>query len=167
MAIENAPSVARFYRGWEVYQQRLVTAFKPLESAHLKLQAGPGLWSIGMLGNHIIAARAWWFHFWMKEGGEEFVELAEWDEGEAMGERPAAEIVRGLEVSWGLIESRLADWTQADLEKQFRRPTPNDAGKRPRRSRQWIIWHVLEHDIHHGGEISFSLGMHGLTGIDL
>jgi uncharacterized damage-inducible protein DinB len=167
MAVNKPAAVARFYRGWDVYQQQLVTAFAPLESAHLQLQAAPTLWSVGMLGNHIIAARAWWFHFWMNEGGEEFDELADWDEGEAMAERSAAEIVRGLELSWGLIESRLGGWTEADLEKQFQRPTPNDAGKRPRHSRQWIIWHVLEHDLHHGGEISFSLGIHGLAGLDL
>ena len=29
-------------------------------------------------------------------------------------------------------------------------------------SRAWIVWHVLEHDLHHGGEISHTLGMHGL-----
>jgi uncharacterized damage-inducible protein DinB len=167
VAISTALPVAGFYRGWDVYQQQLVTAFTPLEQAHLQLQAAPTLWSVGMLGNHIIAARAWWFHFWMKEGGEEFDEYADWDEGVAMAERSAAEIVRGLEVTWGLIESRLAGWTTADLDKQFQRPVPNDAGKRPRRTRQWIIWHVLEHDIHHGGEISFSLGIHGLTGLDL
>ncbi len=92
---------------------------------------------------------------------------ASWDEGEAMAERSPAEIVRGLEVTWQLIESRLAAWNSTDLEKQFQRPTPNDAGERPRFTRQWIIWHVLEHDLHHGGEISFSLGMHGLKGIDL
>jgi hypothetical protein len=22
-------------------------------------------------------------------------------------------------------------------------------------SRQWVIWHVIEHDLHHGGELSF------------
>jgi uncharacterized damage-inducible protein DinB len=44
---------------------------------------------------------------------------------------------------------------------------PNEAGERPRRTRQWIIWHLVEHDVHHGGEISFSLGMHGVTGLDL
>jgi uncharacterized damage-inducible protein DinB len=167
MAVDKSQSVAQFYRGWDVYQQRLVTAIKPLESAHLRLQAGPDLWSIGMLSNHVIAARAWWFHFWLKEGGDELAELVEWDEGETMGERSPAEIVRGLELSWRVIESRPAAWTPADLAKQFQRPTPNDAGKRPRRTRQWIIWHVLEHDLHHGGEISFSLGMHGLTGLEL
>lgn len=167
MAVEKGLSVSGYYSGWGVYHRRLVTAIAPLEQAHLRLQAAPNLWSIGMLGSHIIAARAWWFHFWMKEGGEEFGELAEWDEGEAMAVRSAAEIVRGLEVTWQLIESRLAVWTSGDLQKQFQRPTPNDAGKRPRRTRQWIIWHVLEHDLHHGGEISFSLGIHGLPGIDL
>jgi len=94
MAVNKPLPVARFYRGWDVYQQQLVTAFTPLESAHLQLQAAPTIWSVGMLGNHIIAARAWWFHFWMKEGGDEFAEFADWDEGEAMAERSAAEIVQ-------------------------------------------------------------------------
>ncbi|HVB25083.1 MAG TPA: DinB family protein, partial [Ktedonobacteraceae bacterium] len=34
-------------------------------------------------------------------------------------------------------------------------------------TRQWVIWHLIEHDVHHGGEISFILGMHGLAAIDL
>ncbi|HEY6285010.1 MAG TPA: hypothetical protein VIX20_05065 [Ktedonobacteraceae bacterium] len=34
-------------------------------------------------------------------------------------------------------------------------------------SRQWVIWHVIEHDLHHGGELSFSLGAHNLAAPDL
>jgi hypothetical protein len=34
-------------------------------------------------------------------------------------------------------------------------------------TRQWVIWHLIEHDVHHGGEISFALGMHGLAAINL
>ena len=26
-------------------------------------------------------------------------------------------------------------------------------------TRQWVIWHLIEHDVHHGGEISLTLGM--------
>jgi len=33
------------------------------------------------------------------------------------------------------------------------------------RTRQWIIWHVLEHEIHHGGELSLALGNYELEGI--
>jgi uncharacterized damage-inducible protein DinB len=32
-------------------------------------------------------------------------------------------------------------------------------------TRQWIIWHVLEHEILHSGEISLALGNAGLTTI--
>jgi len=34
-------------------------------------------------------------------------------------------------------------------------------------ARGWIIWHVIEHDLHHGGELSYSLGAHGLAGLNL
>jgi uncharacterized damage-inducible protein DinB len=33
--------------------------------------------------------------------------------------------------------------------------------------RGWIVWHVIEHDLHHGGEVSFTLGMHGLAAPDI
>lgn len=167
MATSKERPIAGFYQGWANYQQLLVQAFRPLEAAELRLQAAPELWTIGMLGSHVIAARAWWFHFWMEEGGSEMDDFADWDEGEEATKREAAEIVRGLETTWELIASRLAKWTPADLMTEFQRPVPNDAGERPKHTRQYIIWHVLEHDLHHGGEISFSLGMHGLAGIDL
>jgi hypothetical protein len=32
--------------------------------------------------------------------------------------------------------------------------------------RGWVVWHVLKHDLHHGGEIGFSLGLSlGLHGL--
>jgi uncharacterized damage-inducible protein DinB len=34
-------------------------------------------------------------------------------------------------------------------------------------TRQWVVWHLIEHDLHHGGEISLILGSNGLTGLDL
>jgi hypothetical protein len=38
---------------------------------------------------------------------------------------------------------------------------------RPAVSLQWIIWGVLQHDIHHGSEISTTLGVHGLPVVEL
>ncbi|HEV2661283.1 MAG TPA: hypothetical protein VGU68_11820, partial [Ktedonobacteraceae bacterium] len=37
----------------------------------------------------------------------------------------------------------------------------------PAVSRQQIIWGVLEHDIHHGSEISTILGVHGLPVVEV
>ncbi len=63
-----------------------------------------------------------------------------------------------------MIQDALARWTPADLEEVFPHPYNKES---PARSRQWIIWHVLEHDIHHGGELSSILGAHGLAAVDL
>jgi uncharacterized damage-inducible protein DinB len=30
-----------------------------------------------------------------------------------------------------------------------------------------VVWHLIEHDLHHGGEISQILGSHGVSALDL
>ena len=154
-------------RGYEAHQRRLVKMITPLDQAQLDLAAAPHLWSVRTLACHIVAARAGWMHSWMGEGSASFGAMADWDEDEALATRSAAEIVRGLEESFAVIKSGFERWSAADLAEEFVRPTPNAAGERPKRSRQWIVWHLIEHDVHHGGEISFSLGMHGVPGLDL
>ena len=154
-------------RGYEEHQRKLVKMISPLDQGQLDLAAAPHLWSVRTLACHIIAARAWWMHSWMGEGSPEFGTMTDWDEDAALATRPAADIVRGLEESFAVIKSGMERWSQHELAHEFVRPTPNEAGERPARARQWIIWHLIEHDVHHGGEISFSLGMHGVAGLDL
>jgi uncharacterized damage-inducible protein DinB len=167
VGFEGGGLAAEFCRGYEVHQRRLVKMIAPLDAAQLDLAAAPHLWSVRTLACHIIGARAWWFNSWMGEGPSEFAQMNAWDEDEALATRPAAEMVRGLELSWSVIKAGLERWSAADLTTEFIRPVPNAQGERPSRSRQWIVWHLVEHDVHHGGEISFSLGMHGVTGLDL
>ena len=53
----------------------------------------------------------------------------------------------------------LTRWSPADMQQTV----PDDwDGEQVQLSRAWIVWHVLEHDLHHGGEISLTLGIHGL-----
>lgn len=61
-----------------------------------------------------------------------------------------------------LVEPALQPYAQMwlDMERLF-------GVVRPARSRQWIIWGVLEHDIHHGSEISTTLGVHGLPVVEM
>lgn len=161
------PSVAMYYSGWENYQRLLAGAIAPLDDQQLNLRAAPHLWSVRTIANHVVAARSWWFHSWMGEGGREFDAMSDFDEDEESERRPATEIVKGLEATWSLVDSCLHRWSEAELDARFQRPTPNAAGERPWRDRRYIIWHVAEHDLHHGGEISFSLGMHRIPAIDL
>jgi uncharacterized damage-inducible protein DinB len=53
----------------------------------------------------------------------------------------------------------LARWNPDEMRHTF----PDDLdGKPVDVSRAWVVWHVMEHDLHHGGELSLILGMHGL-----
>jgi uncharacterized damage-inducible protein DinB len=104
-----------------------------------------------------------WFHDLMGEGSEEIAPIARWDRrGEPV--RDAEGLVHGLQVSWNMIANALARWTIADLDYVFHETYH---GEEYHLSRQWVVWHVIEHDLHHGGELSYSLGMHGLAGIDI
>ncbi|SRR5581483_7375784 len=153
------------YKGWDVYQNHLVNALAPLSPEQLALQAARDLRSIGMLAKHIIAVRARWLSHRLKEGDEQLIAIGEWDSSRH-SDRSAAELVSGLQITWRVIEAALQRWTFADLEETFR-DVDEETGEEEVFTRQWIIWHLLEHDLHHGGELSFLLGMHGLAAINL
>ncbi|HYW24743.1 MAG TPA: DinB family protein [Terriglobales bacterium] len=150
------------HSGWAQYNELLENALAPLDAEQLSLRAAPGLWPIRTIANHIVAARAWWFNSWMGEGGPTLADLVDFDENEGSETRGASEIVDALGRSWSCLAECLGRWTEADLDATFQ-PFPH----RPAETRQFIVWHVAEHDLHHGGEISLTLGMHGLAGLDL
>ena len=156
----NHTSLANYYKGWDNYQELLSKAIEPLSPDQLALRAASSLRSIDELASHIITARAWWYHGMMREGGSDMEEFYTWDD-EGAPAHSAAELVRGLDLTWNLVQSCLSRWTAADFDQTFLTRSYGE------RSRQWIIWHVIEHDLHHGGELSFTLGMHGLAAPDL
>lgn len=167
---EHQLSLSLFYKGWDVYQQHLVEAIASLTAEQLALRSSPHYWSVGMIVTHMVAARAWWFHTKMGEGSPDLSALELWDLGVCEKGidplHPAAELVEGLERSWQVIEQTLTRLTVSELAQVI--PIRSWTGEeRPARSRQWIIWHVLEHDIHHGGEISSILGAHGVAAVNL
>ncbi len=160
--------VIGFFAGWKQHNALLTRTLSPLGDEELSWSAGEGLWPIRVLACHIVAARAWWFKGWMGEGDDELERLITIDDEEL--ERPtrnAAAICKALDKSWSDVQECLERWTDADLDAKFQRPRPNASGERPWRDRRYIVWHVAEHDVHHGGEISLTLGMHGRRGFDM
>ena len=153
------PTLATFYSAWHTYQDHLIAALAPLNAEQLALRAAPQLRSIGEIATHMIGARARWIHLALGEGDEAFGELAMWDRPE-MPVRSAAELVKELEATWLVMQSLLGRWTPEDMAQVFERTR---GGQTRRFTRAWVVWHLIEHDLHHGGEISLSLGMHGLT----
>jgi uncharacterized damage-inducible protein DinB len=160
---EPGELTSSIYKGWHTYQSALINALEPLEPDQLALRATPELRSVGEIARHIIGARARWFHMLMGEGGEEFARLGKWDRrGER--QRSASEIVGGIETTWRGMQDAIGGWTP----EQWQQTYPGEDESEPEVvTRQWVIWHLIEHDLYHGGEISLTLGMHGVPAVDL
>jgi uncharacterized damage-inducible protein DinB len=160
---ETSETLAFFTQGWQNYQHQLSRALARLEPSQLALRAAPDLRSIDELARHVIAVRAGWFHYTLEEGDEDFGAFHEWD-GPGSLPRSADELVSGLGKTWQVMQEVLGRYTLADLQSTVQ---DESEGKIYTITRGWVIWHVIEHDIHHGGEIAYSLGMHGLTAPDI
>ncbi len=158
MAQDNF-TLTTFYTQWKAYQDHIRDAVAPLTAEQLALEAGPTLRTVGQNAAHIIGCRIGWFTYTLGEdGGEEMKAYTTWDERGAPA-RTGDELAHALDRTWQFMADCIARWSPADMEQTF----PDDLdGKPVHLSRAWIVWHVLEHDLHHGGEISLTLGMHGV-----
>lgn len=167
---EQTLPLITFYKGWETYQQNLSTMLAQLSSAQLAFPAASHQWTIGMLAQHMIANRVWWFQVWMGQGSPDLAPLVHWDPADQAYQPPltVTELGAGLKSSWDMIARALASWTAADLERVFTPPAAVSEAERKafgERTLRWIVWHTLEHEIHHGGELSLALGGYDLQGI--
>ncbi len=181
----GAPSLMSVYEGWDSHQLALVRAITPLSLEQLAWRPAPNLFSVGEIISHIALARLWWFHKMGAPGAaslarqiapwegdradtEDLTALNRWadalDQQEAVIVDNPTELLRWLEASWQMIETTLTTWTVADLTQTYRHLRE---GKMYVVSRQWTIWRILSHDMHHGGELSILLGLQGIDIPDL
>jgi uncharacterized damage-inducible protein DinB len=163
MAQESSRTLAPFYRGWEDYQRLLVDALRDLTPEQLALQATPGQRPVWLIAAHIIGTRIGWFRR-MGEGQDASLTPVDLWDADGAPPRTGAELADGFQMTWAMIAECLERWTPDDLDTPI---TWERTSGPVTRTRQWIIWHVIEHDLHHGGEISLTLGNHGLPSLDL
>lgn len=161
---DNPTVVAPYYQGWEMYQQHLLDVVTPLTAEQLDLRTAPHLRSVGMIATHIVQARAGWLTYVLKVGGDVLEPIGAWH-GAEQPARSAAELVDSLRITWQVISDVLNRWTYTDLQELV--TDVEDDGTEVTHTRQWVLWHLLEHDMHHGGELSFALGTHGVPAINL
>jgi len=169
MAEQTSPLITFYKNGWEHHQQALVKTVASLSSDQLALPVAEHHHLIGQLLAHMIDARVAWFSGWMGEGGSAMARWHMMRSGDGQAVYEAAELVAMFEQTWHMISLALVRWTSADLEQIIFPPASHQAWlqsqgleEEPAHTRQWIVWHVLEHEIHHGGELSLALGTHGL-----
>jgi len=163
-----------FYEGWTRHQALVIDALAGLTPEQLDLRTAPHQWAVWQLAGHVAGTRAYWFHDILGEGDPAIRDLfrvdrttvpdlplenAGWEDDEDHP-RSAEELVDGLRRTWTMVDDCLRRWTPGDLAGTVVRPSRTH-------HRGWVVWHVMEHDIHHGGEISQILGSNGLAGLDL
>lgn len=91
------------------------------------------------------------------------LEDAGWEDDEDHP-RDAAELVQAFDATWTMIDNCLRRWTPHDLAVEFSRQRRTGTETF---TRGWVIWHFIEHDLHHGGEISQILGSNRVPGLNL
>lgn len=168
MASEDT-SLLSLFKGWGGYQQSLVAAVRPLTVEQLSFRLTPEQQSIGELAAHIAIGRLDWFHRMGAPGTPELVEQAApywqpWGPVADSIHTDGPELIRWLESTWAMIEANLSNWTVEDLSWTYEQPY---GGKVYSVSRQWVIWRIMAHDIHHGGQMSVSLMAQGIEAPEL
>ena len=151
------------YENWRSYHEKLRDCIAPLTNEQLVTQPAAHMWPLRQIVQHIISVRAGWFSGTLQDENETMTGYMAWGQRDSPT-RSAVEMVRGLDETWAFIEARLQRWTPDDCAKTF----PDEwNGQVHQVSRSWVIYHVMEHDLHHGGEVSLILGINGLRTLDL
>src|SRR5262245_25687261 len=172
------PTLQPFYEGWGNHQRLVVDAVRDLAPEQLALRPAPDAWSVWQLVGHVAGARSYWFQDILGEGDPALRDLfrvdsttvpdlpledAGWEDDETHP-RTASELVEALERTWSMIDDCLRRWAPDDLAVGFSRERRSGAYSS---SRAWVIWHLIEHDVHHAGEVSLILGSNGLHGLEM
>ena len=172
-------TLAALFEGWEGYHTSIVNAIAPLTPDQLawrpRPDKGPEMRSVGEIVRHIALGRLEWFVRMPAPVSEELASrIPEW-ETDSDGARfivesalPITEDVGALlgwlNETWRMVDATLNGWTVDDLDTTF---VHGWNGEKWAVTRQWVLWRIMAHDIHHGGEISLMLGMQGIEAFEL
>jgi uncharacterized damage-inducible protein DinB len=168
-------SLQSIYEGWNGYNQSIANAVAPLTPEQLVWRPKDDFNSVGELVRHISLGRLTWLMRMGAPGSNDVTnQISDWvedsdgnrdivEESIAITEQPA-ELVRWLDSTWQIIEKTLTTWKVSDLSHTYEHKWN---GEIYAVSRQWTIWRVMNHDIHHGGELSLMLGLQGIEAFEL
>jgi hypothetical protein len=161
-------SIRPFYDRWPQYNGRLTEVIGAMTEEGLAIRPAPDLWPIWATVGHTAGARVYWLCHVVGEPGAEQTPFTDptgdgWED-HLDHPRSAAELVSALDTTWAIIDGVLDRWTPAMLGEDIER-TYGEA--RQIHSRASILQRLLTHEAYHCGELSQTLGIHGLPQIDL
>lgn len=139
------------WRGVRADLIRTIEAFNEEELDHVPFEGG---WPVGDIMLHIADTEAGWIQYGVTQ------EIEAWPDFDRLHDYPNKQAIRGaLEEVHARTEEFLSRLSAADLETTVTTPWGKE------HSLLWILWHVIEHEIHHRGELSLILGYLGREGV--
>ena len=132
----------------------LVDAFGDQDLAFVPVEGG---WTLGQIIVHISSAADYWLHSGVLSPVAVYAKATE-----NMEDYPTLGAIKAyLSDEHARTLALLESFDPSNWTKKF--PYP-DGYSYPA---NWIFWHVLEHEIHHRGELSLILGILGHEGLDV
>ncbi len=162
-------SIRRFYDRWPQYNRRLTEIVGAMSDAQLAIRPSPDGSPIWATVGHTAGGRVYWLCGVVGEPGAETTPFPDPLNGEGWEDdldhpRGAAELVMALDTTWAIIDRLLDRWTPELLDELVER---SYGDQRQVHSRASILQRLLTHEAYHCGELSQTLGIHGLPQIDL
>jgi uncharacterized damage-inducible protein DinB len=162
-------SIRPFYDRWPQYNRRLVEVIRPMSAEQLAVRPAPDLFPIWATVGHTAAMRVYWLCGILGEPGAEATPFGDpmvpvgWED-DLTRPRDAAELVTALDTTFAIVEHCLDAWTPATLAESFPRRYGDQEQIHTRTS---VLQRLFSHDAWHCGELSQTLGIHGLPQPDL
>ncbi len=145
----------QLFSHWSEVRVGLLLALDQLTDEQLSFVPREGLWSLRTVALHIATAEEGWFRY-IATG-----ELDQWPEVDDTDYATVASIKALLTQVHSRTEAYLQTLHATDLDRVI---TTFWGAKV---SLRWIIWHVLEHEVSHRGEIYLMLGLMGMEAPDV
>jgi uncharacterized damage-inducible protein DinB len=164
----STSTIRPFYDMWPQYNRRLREVIAAMSSDQLAIRPSADRWPIWATVGHTAGMRVYWICHVIGEPGAETTPFSDasgmgWED-DLDHPREADELAEALDSTWRLIEGCLDRWTPAMLADQIQR---DYSGQLQVHVRSSILQRLFSHDAYHCGELSQTLGIHGLPQIDL
>lgn len=145
-----------YFSHWQQIHQGLLALIEDFSPGELAYMPFAGSWTVKEIILHIADTEEGWIHYLLRR------KYDAWPEGYDPQDFPdSPALITLLTEIHDRTMSYLATCPVDDLEKGIK----TDWGSQL--TLGWVVWHVLEHEIHHRGELSLILGMLGREGLDV
>jgi len=158
-----------FYDRWPQYNRRLTEIVGSMTDEQLAIRPSPDRWPIWATVGHTAGTRVYWLCNVLGEPGAATTPFPDptaldgWED-DLDHPRSAGELVTALDTTFAIIDRCLDVWTPAMLDEVVERSLGDQLQLHSRSS---IVQRMFSHEAYHCGELSQTLGIHGLPQIDL